>query len=181
MVSFQEIKPDVGAYTFVEGLFLSAFPDEERRPESDQRENIANNPLVHCLLVSDAQGALLGFLTYWYFPEFTYVEHFAIASQARNQGFGGKVVAQFLKMQQRPVVLEAELPDANAMAARRLGFYKRHGFVPLPQAYVQPAYPGRGTAVVPMVLLLSTPVGAVAPSFQTIKSTLYRSVYSCQS
>ncbi len=177
MVLFSEIKTNHSQYGFVEKLFVSAFPEEERRKEEEQREMIDFNPFVHCVLLSDVDETPLGFITYWRFDAFTYVEHFAIAPEYRNRGIGSEILSSFLEMQHRSVVLEAEFPTASALALRRIGFYLRNDFVQLPDAYVQPPYPGRGCQGVPMVLLLFAEDGAKHPSFCQIRNLLYHEVY----
>lgn len=177
MVFFSEITPSNSNYNFVEQLFVDAFPPEERRKEEDQRETIVYNPFMHCLLVSDVEGTPLGFLTYWRFSDFTYIEHFAVSPGFRNQGIGGDVISAFLQMQRRPVVLEAETPSTSAMAFRRVGFYLRNDFHQLPDVYIQPPYPGRNTDGVPLVLMLFAEDGSKVPSFSQIQQTLYREVY----
>lgn len=143
-----------------------------------QRASIAGNPLVHCLLVTSVDDVPLGFLTYWRFPGFTYVEHFAISPDFRGRGFGAEAIAAFVEMQHRPVVLEAELAGSNPMAGRRVAFYQRQGFEVLPQPYLQPSYPTRGAEPLPMHILVANPQDDSLPLFQTIRDTLYQNVYA---
>lgn len=177
MIFFTEITTDSKHYPFVEDLFLSAFPEEERRNEADQRENIMFNPFMHCLLLSDVSDTPLGFLTYWNFESFTYIEHFAIDSKYRNMGVGGEALSSFLEMQHRPIVLEAEIPTANPMALRRIGFYLRYGFVQLHETYLQPSYPGRNSEPLPMLLLLFAEESKKHPSAHQMKMKIYQEVY----
>ncbi|MBP3716195.1 MAG: GNAT family N-acetyltransferase [Paludibacteraceae bacterium] len=177
MIFFSEITPDSEEYNFVELLFLSAFPDEERRPEADQRENVSFNPFMHCMLLTDVDDTPLGFLNYWDFGSFVYIEHFAIAPNFRCQGIGGEALSVFLEMQHRPVVVEAELPTSSPVALRRIGFYLRNGFVQLAEPYFQPSYPGRESEPVPMLLLLYAEEGRRHPSARQMKNQIYREVY----
>lgn len=177
MIFFSEITPDSRGYDFVERLFLSAFPDDERRPEADQRENVSFNPFMHCLLLTDVDDTPLGFLNYWSFDSFSYIEHFAIDPEFRNRGIGGEALSTFLEMQHCPVVVEAELPTASPVALRRIGFYMRNGFVQLSEPYLQPSYPGRNTEPVPMLLLLYAEEGKKHPSSRQMKMRIYQEVY----
>lgn len=177
MIYFSDITTDSKQYPFVERLFLSAFPDEERRTESDQRENIDFNPFMHCLLLTDVDDTPLGFLTYWKFESFTYIEHFAIAPEFRNGGIGCEALSAFIERQHRPIVLEAEIPTANPMALRRIGFYLRNGFVQLSEPYLQPSYPGRNSEPLPMLLLLFAEEGKKHPSAHQMKMKIYQEVY----
>lgn len=157
------------AYDRVEQLFLSAFPEDERRELSQQRENINNEPRFELLLAeSESQG--VGFITLWQFATFIYVEHFAIFPEARNGGLGSKIISEVVSQEGKPVVLEVEMP-ADDFARRRIEFYKRNGFSVLGYPYVQPAYRTGGNEL-PMLLMSSAPVDASA-----VAETLRREVY----
>lgn len=69
-------------------LYLEAFPEEERRPLEKWLKLIDEEPMFRILTVMK-NGNFVGFMTYWTFPDFTYVEHFAIKPSYRGGGLGG--------------------------------------------------------------------------------------------
>jgi len=116
-------------------------------------------------------GERIGFLTLWMLEEFCFAEHFVVYEEYRNQGLGGDAIEAAVKAF-GPIVLEAELPD-TPMAARRLGFYRRHGFFQNDVPYRQPSYRKDGEGV-PLVLLSS---GAPLADPQSVIRALYQRIY----
>lgn len=172
MIELREITTGDRDYPFVERLFLGAFPEEERRPEEAQRRNVDAEPRFHCLLAS-ADGRPVGFITYWDFPRFSYVEHFATDPTVRGGGLGAQIFQEALLRFPRPVLLEVEPPE-DEMTRRRVGFYRRQGLTLRENIpYVQPPYREGGESV---ELILMT-----APSFLPTPADialLHREVYA---
>ena len=90
-----------------------------------------------------------GFVIYWKFSGFLYVEHLAVFPSRRRIGIGAAILNQLLK-EGLPVLLEVEIPFDEA-STRRVDFYQRCGFRALPVYYHQPPY-RKGESVVPMML-----------------------------
>lgn len=116
------------------------------------------------------QGERIGFISLWDLGDFIFAEHFVIYEPFRNQGYGGRAI-DAVTDRFGAVVLEAEPPETD-IAARRLAFYHRHGFVSNDIAYLQPSYRQGGNAV-PLVLmsyrqLLSQPQAVVAKIYNTV-------------
>ena len=73
------------------------------------------------------EDTFIGFLLWWDFEAIRYIEHFATAPQARNQGFGKRILEGFLTEKEKPVLLEVEL-GISEINKRRIKFYERLGF-----------------------------------------------------
>ena len=72
-----------------------------------------------------------------------------------------------------PLILEVELPGANDMASRRIGFYERCGFTAHHDVdYIQPAY-APGLPSIPLLLMSTAPI----PEPDRTISDLHRIVY----
>ena len=69
----------------------------------------------------------VGFITYWDFDSFYYVEHFATNPALRNGGYGKRTLEYLCNYLKHPIVLEVERP-VEEMAKRRISFYQRQGF-----------------------------------------------------
>lgn len=145
------------------------FIQEEIRDRADALAVMENPAYALYHLVRD--GVRVGFLSIWHFDEIRFAEHFVVYEEYRNQGLGGDAVEAAVKAF-GPIVLEAELPD-TPMAARRLGFYRRHGFIQNEIPYRQPSYRKDGEGV-PLVLLSS---GAPLADPQNTVRLLYERVY----
>ncbi|MDE5636736.1 MAG: GNAT family N-acetyltransferase [Alistipes sp.] len=161
-------------YAFVERLMEVAFPAEERRERAAQRLLTDSERRFSCHVVCDG-GEPVGFVTWWNFDDFRYVEHFAMSPGVRNRGYGARVMERILDMRPaKPTVLEVELPE-NDMARRRVGFYERQGFELWPDEYSQPPYSAAGCWV-PMRMMAYGNLTRER-DFARVRDSLYRTVY----
>ncbi len=133
-------------------LYLSAFPEDERRPVDELHALLAGEPSFVAWAIKDA-GEFVGFVTYWDFDACRYVEHFAISSSCRGHGYGGEVIEEVKRTTALPVILEVE-PPSTEQARRRVAFYQRHGFALSDYPYAQPSYRSDGKTF-PMRLMIS--------------------------
>ena len=87
MLTFSTLTAEAADYPRMLDLYLSAFPAEERRDVSDLVRLMRGEPRFHVLAAYDEAG-FAGFITYWDFSAFRYVEHFAISDVCRGKGYG---------------------------------------------------------------------------------------------
>ncbi len=158
---------------FAKELFESAFPEEERPPFGRLKKR--DSKYFHFLVATtEGDDEPIGILSYWEFPEFTYIEHFAIAEELRNQGLGKAVFLNFMSQQTNQVVLEVE-PSHDEMSDHRIEFYASMGFVQNPQPYSQPSYYGDDTRI-PMIIMSKLPLDD--DEFNEVRQQIYSSVYN---
>lgn len=158
----------------VHRLYASSFPIEERRVWDNFIDHLEHNEKFNVFIIEN-DGHFIGFISWWDLGCVRYVEHFAIEKMMRNKGIGSDVITQFVSESPVPVVLEAELPETNEMAIRRISFYCRHGFEECVDVdYVQPSY-GRGLPAVPMRLMVTD---RNMVDIDKVVSLLYRIVYN---
>ncbi|MDE6778157.1 MAG: GNAT family N-acetyltransferase [Alistipes sp.] len=160
-------------YAFVERLMEEAFPAEERRERAAQRLLTDSERRFSCYVVCDG-GEPVGFVTWWDFDDFRYVEHFAMSPAVRNRGYGARAVRMLCEELRTPIVLEVERPD-NDTARRRVGFYERQGFELWPDEYSQPPYSAAGCWV-PMRMMAYGNLTRER-DFARVRDSLYRAVY----
>ena len=106
-------------YPYVHNIWISSFPDNERRPELKQHHTTDNNKLFTNCVVADSEDKV-GMISFWTFNDFRYIEHFAIDPQKRNGGYGGKTIEAITAISALPIVLEVELPETKD-AKRQIG------------------------------------------------------------
>lgn len=159
-------------FDHIYSLLKTSFPIDEYRPYQSQKE-LLNDPRYTVFVVDD----LTALITVWQFESFSFIEHFAVAPECRNQGLGAGILHELISMQSRPVCLEAELPETD-LAKRRLGFYQRRGFHVNNYHYIQPAY-SVGQNPVPL-LILTTGAPITMNQFESIRDILYREVYKTE-
>lgn len=103
---------------FVEKLYLESFPSSERRATKAMFDLNADESNAFTIQIVMEENQYLGFLTYWNLKDFVFAEHFAIDSEFRNGGYGGKVMELFIESTHSPIVLEVELPNTTRGAFR---------------------------------------------------------------
>lgn len=123
-------------------IYCDSFPIEERRRQRSQMA-IEKNPAYQVkALLHDKET--VGIICYWNFPEFCFIEHFALAEAYRGKGLGKTFLYDFIKGWKKPLVLEVELPGTEALVDgdrhRRIEFYKNVGFALTHFSYLQPPY-----------------------------------------
>lgn len=157
---------------FARDLFESAFPEEERPPFGRLKKR--DTKRFHFLVATSADDdEPIGILSYWDFPEFTYIEHFAIAEPLRDQGLGKAVFLNFISQLTQQVILEVELPHDEA-SEHRIEFYASMGFGQNPQPYEQPSYHHDNTRV-PMMIMSKLPLDD--EGFDEVRRQLHHDVY----
>lgn len=151
-----------------------SFPKDERRDRDEQRK-IAKKTAFG-VMTAEENGAVIGFMTFWALSGCVYIEHFAIARELRGKGLGSEMIKRFCeRFDGRRIVLEAEPPELNEIAARRVGFYNRLGFVLNGYSYRQPPYRKDGNPVELKIMSLGKPLSE--DDFRDAKRLLYSDVY----
>ena len=103
-------------------LLEASFPHSEFREREAQAALFDKAPYrVYGLREGEK---LLALCALWDLPGWRYLEHLAVAPEARNCGLGGRFLDGLTA--DRPCVLDVELPETD-LARRRIGFYRRCG------------------------------------------------------
>ncbi|MCD8184498.1 MAG: GNAT family N-acetyltransferase [Bacteroides sp.] len=175
MIRFQRITTvDTALYSYMEQLMTASFPPEEYRSLEELRNYTDNKPHFHNHIIFH-HDTPIGFITYWTFGRFHYVEHFAIDPSQRNGGHGKNVLNHLCQQIDTPIILEVEAPEEE-IAIRRINFYKRHGFTLWEKPYMQPPYKP-GDNYLPMLLMAHGDLQC-EKDFEQIKEQIYREVYN---
>ena len=119
-------------------------------------------------------GKFVGFMSYWNFDGYTYIEHFAVSPELRGRNIGRAMMEYVFKAVNNNVLIEVELPETE-MARRRIGFYKRLGFCPHHDIeYIQPPY---SDGLSPLPLMLMTHGNVDMSDWQRTVAPMLREVY----
>lgn len=129
-------------------LLSEDFCYEERHDFENELLNLKNSNFNPCFIIKGEQ--VVGYVCYWNFENLTYIEHFAILKDLRNQGIGTEFLKWFL-IGKKQVVVEVERPE-DEIKQKRIKFYKNLGFVVNGYDYIQPSY-HNGEDKVPMLIL----------------------------
>ena len=106
-------------------LYEDSFPFEERRLLNEQSYILQNDRYHFDVLIDKEQ--FLGFILWWDFDTYRYIDHFATALEQRNKGIGKLILNKFISTDNKSIILEVELPISN-INERRIRFYERIGF-----------------------------------------------------
>lgn len=160
---------------FIRRIYENSFPPDERRDFGAMIDLIETQTKFTVALIEKGDQAV-GFITYWKWPDFIYIEHFAIDQDSRSNGLGTQILNRFIEQTDQPIVLEVELPE-NDLCKKRISFYERIGFTLHPEHhYIQPPY---SKDKQPMELLLMT-YGLntfETQQFENVRHKLYTDVY----
>ena len=124
-------------YDDFKALYSSSFPIFEQRTE-EQQAWAFEQAEYHLAGYTD-KGRWIGFISYWEFDTYIYVEHFAIDAALRGQGYGSRVLRMFVEQKGKTVLLEID-PIVDEVSAARLRFYTHCGFRTNPYTHRHPAY-----------------------------------------
>ncbi|MDR2913662.1 MAG: GNAT family N-acetyltransferase [Tannerella sp.] len=130
-------------------LYKSSFPPEERRQLRTQKK-MMNNPLYHFEIITD-NDVFVGFILWWGFEDIRYIEHLATSPRLRGNGYGLRILENFISKSDTPILLEVEHPDSE-INKRRIGFYRRIGFILNKHLYKHPPYKKGGEYVSLMLM-----------------------------
>lgn len=173
-IQLVKLSADQAAQSGLRQIYEEAFPPQERRPW----ELIDHLPEEFSIYGIKCDGVLKGLITLWKFEgEIAYIEHFAVDSAMRGAGIGASTLAAVRQIASPlPIVLEVEPEGSSPDAARRIGFYRRNGFVDFADFdYIQPPYSPR---LPPVKLTIMASDSTVDP--RAVAGRLHRSVYGAQ-
>lgn len=154
-------------------IFEYSFPEDERRSFEEQK-NLLRNPKYNFNTIYD-NSLLIGFVAFWSFEDFIFIEHLAIDKNFRKEGYGGKIVKDIISKYDKVIILEVE-KTMTSEAVRRISFYENLGFHLNKYDYLQPAL-SEDKKSVPL-FLMSYPRSINEEDFIKIKDKLYRTVYN---
>lgn len=175
MIRLQRITTaDTALYSYMEQLMTASFPPEEYRELEELRKYTDSKSHFHNNIIFN-DDVPVGFITYWNFGHFYYVEHFAIDPAQRNGGHGKNVLNHLCQLLEHPIILEVEAPEEE-MSQRRINFYQRHGFSLWETPYQQPPYKA-GDSYLPMFLMAYGDMHC-EKDYETVKEHIYREVYN---
>ena len=164
---------DSNSLKFIERIYTESFPLDERRDFSEVIRLLEENDNFFIVLLSDENKAV-GFISYWEWNDFSYVEHFAVDSSCRGSGYGATAMTELLKRINNPAVLEVEKPLDN-ISQRRIRFYERLGFVLCTRSYTQPPYSPEKQPL--ELYLMSFGKIYLNQFFDTVASRIHQKVY----
>lgn len=124
-------------YPVFKELYGISFPIFEQRTEAQQEK--AFSSLQYRLVTYQENDAFIGFISYWEFPTYIYVEHLAVNQTIRGKGYGSLVLNKFIADNQKIVLLEIE-PVIDEVSAARLRFYQKCGFHENGYKHIHPPY-----------------------------------------
>ena len=169
--SLKKIESEAG-FGVIKNLYLTTFPPNERREFDELKKQICYDECNVILILTSEK--VVGFVIFWNFNEFVFLEHFAIEPGLRGLGIGEKTLSEIKALYQKTVILETELP-VDDLSCRRIRFYERNGFHKLNRTYFQPSYGGNKPEV--ELKLMSTNVDFPSETLDKFINQIREKVY----
>lgn len=154
-------------------VYNYSFPQHEKRTLESQIRAIEQQGCVIEAFLED--GEFIGFLVYWEFGTYLYVEHFALSKQVRSNGYGSKILSAFVERHSNQVVVLDIDPIVDEITERRRNFYLRLGFIQNPYYHLHPSYRGRDGEKYEL-LLMTNPRELTPSEYETFKDSLYNKI-----
>lgn len=151
----------------------NSFEENLHRTYKEHLEIIESNKCK--IITHEENGKCVGFLTYWTFEDFLYIEHFAVDKNLRGNGIGKKLLSEIMKKDGLKI-LEVELPETQT-DIKRIKFYENFGFIKNSQQYYQPPY-NKKFDKTPLIIMSTKLLNDI--EFNKIKNTLYKNVYNTE-
>lgn len=149
--------------------YCKTFSEDERR-DWEKLISLFSNPKAKIISVLH-ESKNIGYLILWELSNYTFVEHFEVFEEFRNQKLGSYITKYLFENNPR-IILEIEPEHWGENAARRYDFYQRNGFRLIDEMYVQPSY-GQGKKPLDLWLLANyTP-----ENLKDVKDEIYDIVY----
>lgn len=164
---------DISSFDDIYKIMASSFPESERRSEAGQRALFADGR-YKAAVKRGGDGEIVAFVAYWQLDGVTFLEHFAVDGSLRGGGLGGAFLDELIAGLDLPIVLEVEPPETH-IAARRIAFYERHGFIVNDYPYLQPPL-GEGRAALPLKVM-SYGAALTEAQFERARASIYAAVY----
>lgn len=124
-------------YPQFKDLYSTGFPVFEQRTEEQQKTAFSCSQ--YSLTAYTDKDILTGFIAYWEFPTYIYIEYFAINRSLRGKGIGSRLLDKFISENSKIVILEID-PVTDEISSARLRFYQKCGFYQNDYPHVHPAY-----------------------------------------
>lgn len=178
MIVYTHVLPQSALLKQIETLYMGAFPPAERRAFGSVEILLEKEYVPFNIIAATDDGKLSGFLSYWDFGTFRYIEHFAVDVNLRGNGVGSGLLEHFISESGKtPLVLEVELPEAYD-ARRRVDFYMRHCFIIWKRFhYIQPPYErGGDTPEMKLMTLHVNDQNKVAEMAAVIQKEVYKAI-----
>lgn len=154
-------------------LLSASFPPIETRTKENQRNLLYDKR--YNILGAFCENELIGFIAFWNLNGFSFLEHFAVKSNIRGLGIGGKILEYAKENLPSPLILEVEPISFSSNAQRRIHFYQRHGFCLNDYKYFQPPL-REGSENLPLQIM-SSPLPLKETEFNDVKNVLYAQIY----
>lgn len=156
------------AYAILE----NSFPSDEIRPKSSHFA-LLNYPkyFMYGYYLDDTLVGVMGVYT---LSDFSFIEHFAVSKNYRNNGIGEKMLSSISAINNNRLVLEVE-PPTSTITKRRVAFYERNKFTFNDYHYTQPPI-SKGQK--PLQLFIMSTNGKLPfITFLSIRNEIYENVY----
>lgn len=124
-------------YSRFKKLYSGSFPVFEQRTVGQQDAAFSSHR--YHLTAYEENGTFVGFISYWEFDTYIYIEHFAVDTKLRGTGYGSLILNSFAKEQSKVIILEID-PVTDDISASRLRFYEKCSFHKNDYNHIHPPY-----------------------------------------
>ncbi len=119
-------------------VYQYSFPPHEQRSLESQVEKLEEEKCSIEAYIEEE--VFIGFIIYWQYPTYIYIEHFALSKESRGAGRGSEILRSLIERHDgKKIVLDID-PIEDEISRRRREFYLRLGFIQNPHHHIHPPY-----------------------------------------
>lgn len=119
-------------------VYQYSFPPHEQRTLKSLVGTLKGGK---CSIEAYIEGdSFIGFIIYWQYPTYIYIEHFALSKESRGAGKGSEILRSLIERHVgKSVILDID-PIEDEISRRRREFYLRLGFIQNSHHHMYPPY-----------------------------------------
>lgn len=168
LVPITDIAPE--ALPFLNHLLATSHHGNKYNSLQGLQTALDNNPAMQCnMIVTDSVN--VGYVIYWDFSDFVFIEQIDITKPLRNTGIGTAALLQIIHDSFMPVVVEVidnELTESN------IKFLSTLGFSTIEHIYCRPSEKDDGSCIPAMIMVTEDLPNM---KFETLKSIIHNHVH----
>ncbi len=158
-------------------VYSYSFPEHEKRSLENQLEMLSNKKCKIDVYVDNDE--FVGFVIFWIYPRYIYIEHFALSTNMRQGGRGSFILSDIIwRYRALPIVLDID-PVVDEISQRRLNFYLKLGFIQNSHKHLCPPYSADAEPF--ELLLLTTKKELTEAQYAVVKESLYNEIITFKS
>ncbi len=181
-ITFEEINVEDSQFNEAIEIYNNSFPDKERRPLNDLKDNIKENEK---LFIGKYNDSIIMFSMIWEIEntDYLFLDYIAVKKEYRNKKIGTVFLKNIFNIfkNYNSIIFEIENPEEGenkSQRIRRINFYRKLGAQELTGfKYFLPPRNGKSERMLLMILSRNIDITVNGREIENILSLIYKHIY----